>query len=172
MESLREASRDLHHACEAHPLGQRMVKGEVTPQEWADWLAAFWVLHDVVDPILPRHMARGYLLQADLGWLRTEHGIVGPRELETPRGFAALLESDTDKLGAAYVLHGAHRKGGPVLRKTLSLIGLPSAHTHYDRPADADRTVNDLAAQPDLTAAARETFAALLRVMDEIEARP
>ena len=168
--TLREATRDLHHACEMHPLGQRMVRGEVMAQEWADWLAAFWALHDVVDPILPRHMARGYLLQADLGWLRTEHGVVGPREPRAAKGFAALLDSDTDKLGAAYVLHGAHRKGGPVLRKKLSLIGLPSAHTHYDRPADADKWVNELAAQRDLTPAARDTFAALLAVMDEVQA--
>lgn len=169
--TLRDATRDLHYACEAHPLGQRMVQGEVTAQEWADWLMAFFALHLVVDPILPRHMARGYLLQADLGWLRTEHGIVGPREPVAAKGFAALLDSDTDKLGAAYVLHGAHRKGGPVLRKRLSMLGLPSAHTHYHRPADADRLVKDLAQQAELVPAARGTFGALLQAMDEIGER-
>ena len=39
--SLYEATKDLHHACEAHALGGRMSKGNVTPQEWADWLWAF-----------------------------------------------------------------------------------------------------------------------------------
>ena len=39
--TLYDATRDLHHACEQHPLGQAMVNGAVTPQHWADWLLGF-----------------------------------------------------------------------------------------------------------------------------------
>ena len=165
--TLRELTRPMHHACEQHPLGQRMVKGEISPQEWADWLMAFAVLHRRVDPALPIHMARTHLFTADFEWLRTQHDVT-PREPRAAADWAGLLDSDTDKLGAAYVLHGAHRKGGPVLRKVLAPLGLPSAHTHYDRPADADRWVNETATQVDLVEAAQATFGALLRTMDEI----
>lgn len=165
--TLRDATRHLHHACEAHPLGQRMVRGEVSAQQWADWLGCFEVMHRSVDGVLPLHFQRGHLLAADFQWLQDQFGAV-PRVIGAAQAWADRLETDTDRLGAAYVLHGAHRKGGPVLRKVLSLVGLPSAHTHYDRPADADRLIHDLAGRIELAEAACGTFGALLRCMDDI----
>lgn len=167
--TLREATRDLHHACEQHPLGQRMARGEVTAQEWADWLAGFAVLHAAADRVMPIHMQRGYLFNADFEWLRMQHG-VEPREPQAAVAWASMLDTETDKLGAAYVLHGAHRRGGPIIRKVVSRHGLPSAHTHYDRAVDAERLVKALSARTDLAAAARRTFAVLLASMDEVSA--
>lgn len=165
--TLREATRDLHHACERHPLGQRMVNGEVTPQEWADWLSAFNTIHATVDRILPLHMHRQYLFNADFEWLRLHHNTV-PANSKVAADFAELLVSDTDKLGAAYVLHGAHRRGGRKLAETVTALGLPCAHTHYDRPKAAESLIKSWAEQTDLVSAAVETFDAMLRIMDEI----
>jgi len=60
--SLYDATKDLHHACEAHALGGRMSKGNVTPQEWADWLAAAW--------------ATGEDLWGQIASIRTKSGLI------------------------------------------------------------------------------------------------
>jgi hypothetical protein len=65
MGALYEATRDMHHACERHPVGQRMALAAITPQEWADWLAAFRAVHVVIDPQHPPRMGRVAALEAD-----------------------------------------------------------------------------------------------------------
>jgi hypothetical protein len=162
--SLYEATKDLHHACEAHPVGGRMSKGNVTTQEWADWLWAFRCLHSVVDAALPAHMARDGLLAADLSVLPTAR----------PSKAALLLAASLvgrDVTGAAYVLHGAHRSGGRVMAPILTKRGLPCAHIAYRDPEatqDWVRRARDAAESIEL---ARATFECLLSVMDEIHAR-
>ena len=106
--TLFDATRDLHHACEQHPLGQAMVNGAVTPQHWADWLWAMRALHSVVDAALPVHMARDAVLGADLSVLPKA------RSIRAALRYAQDLIGQ-DCTGAAYVLHGAHQSGGRVL---------------------------------------------------------
>jgi hypothetical protein len=165
--SLYAATRDLHHACEAHEVGQRMSAGTVTPQEWADWLAAFRAIHRVIDPHLPLHLTRVALLDADLAMMQAEHGVVG-REPKAARLFAEGLAGDTDRLGAAYVLHGAHRRGGAVLAKTMASLRYATAHVFYPLPSEAEALVKQLREQTELAEPATATFRALLAVMDEI----
>ena len=159
--TLYEATKDLHHACEEHPIGKRMVSGAVTPQEWADWLWAFQTLHSVVDLMLPLHMERSALLMADLSVL--------PR----PRPSGAALRYATtlvhgNNTGAAYVLHGAHRSGGRVLAPKMSKRGLPSAHTSYRYPEEVQAWLAGTRGAVEYADQARETFMCLLKVMDEI----
>jgi len=161
--TLYEATKDLHHACEQHDVGKRMVTGAVTPQEWANWLWSFRVLHEVVDFTLPDHMARNALLSADLSVL--------PRATpsRTALHFAASLVG-ADTTGAAYVLHGAHRSGGRVLAPKMVKRGLPTAHTSYLYADDVQAWLGATRSAVEHTQQARDTFLCLLGVMDEIGA--
>lgn len=163
--SLHEATRDMHHACEAHPVGGRLVSGAVTRQEWADWLDAFSVLHHVVDAALPQHMDRAAPLASDLAMLPR------PRLSRAALSFAAALGTAQDTSGAAYVLHGAHRSGGRVISPKMAKLGLPTQHVVYADPDAVQVIVRGWRAREDLTRQARATFGCLLAVMDEIEAR-
>ena len=162
--SLREDTRDLHHACEAHPVGQRMVAGNVARQEWADWLWAFRALHQMIDPQLPGPMSRDAALSSDLAVLPQA------RPSAAALRFALALHG-RHVTGAAYVLHGAHRSGGRVLAPLLAKRGLPSQHIVYLDPDAAQRWLKWARMQTHCADQARETFACLLAVMDEIEAR-
>lgn len=166
--SLYSATRDLHHACEQHPLGQRMAAGNITGAEWAGWLTAFRTLHQVVDPALPAHMHRDTLLAADLSVLPP----VPPSRAAL--SFARDLcdaDNSADTTGAAYVLHGAHRSGGRLLAPTLVKRGLPCAHITYRDPDAVQAWVKTIRARDDLADQARATFTCLLAVMDEIVVR-
>tara|TARA_R110000850_G_scaffold233967_2_gene358847 strand:+ start:4489 stop:5001 length:513 start_codon:yes stop_codon:yes gene_type:complete len=159
--SLYDATKDLHHVCETHALGGRMSKGNVTPQEWADWLWAFRCLHSVVDQSLPAHMSRDGLLAADLSVLPNA------RPSATALKFAASLVG-RDVTGAAYVLHGAHRSGGRVMAPVLAKRGLPCGHTAYRNSAEAKDWIVNASSNLHCVPIARETFGCLLAVMDEI----
>jgi threonine dehydrogenase-like Zn-dependent dehydrogenase len=165
MTTLYEATRDLHHACEAHAVGQRMTAGTVTRQEWADWLAAFRAVHVVIDPHHPAHMARVALLDADMALLPA------PRVGNAADILAATLTTPTSIAAAAYVLHRAHRRGGRVLASKMGKAGLPTAHVVYPMPAEVEALVKSLRDRADLADGARAVFAGLLVVMDEIEGR-
>lgn len=158
---LWEATSVMHHACEAHPVGGRMAKGIVTPQEWADWLWAFRCLHRVIDPALPSHMSRELLLSADLSVLPE------PQESAAAMAFAETLKGQ-DTTGAAYVLHGAHRSGGRVLAPTLVKRGLPCGHISYRHPDEVQDFVRQCRDRADAAPQAVQTFECLLAVMDEI----
>jgi len=169
--TLYEATRDLHHACEAHPVGQRMnPPGQgraptITRQEWADWLAAFRALHAVVDAGLPAHMSRDAALAADLAMLPRPH------VSRAAQRFAADLADAEETGGAAYVLHGAHRSGGRMLAPKMAKLGLPTHHVIYADPDAAQDIVRGWRGRTEWAEQARATFDCLLAVMDEIEAR-
>lgn len=162
--TLFDATRDQHHACEQHPLGQAMVSGAVTPQQWADWLWAMRCLHSVVDAELPAHMARDALFGADL--------LVLPKACASRAALRYARELiGQDCTGTAYVLHGAHHSGGRVLAPKMAKRGLPSLHTIYLDAAAAKAWIVTARSTLEATQQARATFQCLLAVMDEIEAR-
>lgn len=165
MGKLYTATRDLHHACEVHPVGCRMADGTVTPQEWADWLAAFRAIHVRIDPYNPRHLARVALLDADLELLPRPRK--GPAVARLVKG----LTTPTAVNAASYVLHGAHRRGGRVLCATMGRVGLPTAHVFYPDAPAAEAFVRDMRDAPGIAPDARAVFEALLATMDEIEDR-
>ena len=164
--SLSELTRELHHACEAHPIGQAMVSGSIQPGQWADWLWAMRAIHMVVDSQLPGHMDRVAPLSADLALL--------PRANPSRAAlrFAADLAGPfSGVVGAAYVLHGAHRSGGRVLAPKMAKLGLPTNHTSYIEPHAVRRWLDQARARADMADQARATFECLLAVLGEIEAR-
>ena len=163
--TLYNQTRDLHHACEQHALGQAMVSGAITPEAWASWLWAMRVLHAVIDADLPAHMSRDALFAADLSVLPR------PRRSLAALDFAAYLGRATSTTGAAYVLHGAHHSGGRVLAPRMAKRGLPTAHTSYAAPDQAKAWLGEVREQIQHTDQARQTFACLLDVMGEIEAK-
>lgn len=162
--SLYDATKDLHHACEQHPVGARMASGEARAQEWADWLWAFRCLHSVIDASLPDHMARDTVLSADLSVL--------PRANPSPAAlaFAASL-TGADVSGAAYVLHGAHRSGGRVMAPKMAKRSLPTLHTVYRDPEAVKAWIDGVRNRGDMVEQARGTFGCLLAVMDEVGRR-
>lgn len=159
--TLFDATRDQHHACERHPVGKRMFKGEVTREEWAAWLSAFLVLHKAIDPSLPDHMHRDVMLRADLSVLP-----LSPLSAAATRFAHSLRGIDTT--GAAYVLHGAHRSGGRVLAPKLVKRGLPCGHVCYRDPDAVQAWIEAARTRDEATDQARATFDCLLAVMDEI----
>jgi hypothetical protein len=165
--SLYTATRELHHACEAHPVGQRMSAGTITAQEWVNWLAGFRAIHQAIDPHLPLHLARVALLDADMEAMWAVHGVDAREPLAAAR-FARSLDSESARLGAGYVLHGAHRRGGAVLTKTMASLRYATGHVVYPLPAEAEAFVKQLRDRPELATTATETFRVLLACMDEI----
>jgi hypothetical protein len=173
--SLYLATRELHHACEQHPLGQRMSAGTISAQEWADWLMAFRAIHGAIDPHLPALLARVALLDADLAAMRAMFGVAARLPAPAERFAQGISDAAGEGeftppavLGAAYVLHGAHRRGGQVLARLMGGIGYASAHVIYPMPAAAEAFVKGLRDAEHLASHARATFAALLAVMDDI----
>lgn len=160
--TLYAATKDMHHACEQHPLGQTMVNGSITREAWASWLWAMRVLHVVIDADLPPHMSRDALFAADLSVLPK------PARSIAALDFAARLGRAASTTGAAYVLHGAHHSGGRVLAPKMAKRGLPTAHTSYHSPELAREWLREVREQLQHTEQARQTFACLLDVMSDI----
>ena len=161
--TLHALTRDLHHACEQHPLGQAMVNGSITREAWASWFWAMRVLHAVIDADLPAHMSRDALFAADLSVLPK------PARSMAALDFAAALGRAKDRTGAAYVLHGAHCSGGRVLAPKMAKRGLPTAHTSYAAPELIREWLGEVREQTRHETQARQTFACLLDVMGEIQ---
>jgi hypothetical protein len=164
--ALWSGTRELHHACERHPVGQRMLAGQVTPQEWADWLAAYYVVHLVIDRTLPLHFHRQPYLLADFAALPTPHLPIAATT------YAAGLYTDTRGiLGACYVLHAAHRRGGRAKAEIMRASGLSTQHIIYEQEGEVEAFVRSMRDREDLVAPATAAFAAMLATMDEINNR-
>ncbi|MBK5946480.1 hypothetical protein CCR83_08560 [Rhodobacter veldkampii DSM 11550] len=166
---LWQATRDLHHQAEDHPLARAMIAGTITTQAWADWLQAHLTIQLALDPHLPLAVQRADALALDLLALL-------PVEAQPSRVAAEFAASLTDTVaifGAAYLTIGAHRRGGRVIEKALREAGrdLPSRHTSFDDGPAAEAFVKQLREIPDLAPGARRAFVALSAVMDEIVAR-
>ena len=163
---LWELTRDLHHACEAHPIGASMSNATVSEQVWCDWLGALHIIHRAIDPWLPPYVQVSGELTLDLMDLLP----LVPAELESPRKFISTLTSPERVCGAAYVLIGAHRRGGRVIEKNMTEAGrsLPSRHIRFFMPDESEAFVKFLRHKGQLAEAARNTFQCLLDTMDEI----
>jgi hypothetical protein len=142
-----------------------MLAGQVTAQEWADWLAAYYVIHLVIDPTLPSHFTREPYLREDFLSLPAPH-----LPLAAAR-YAASLAAPQDIMGACYVLHAAHRRGGRAKAEIMRGAGLSTQHIVYTNEQDVETFVRGMRDREDLIEPAKAAFAAMLATMDEIEAR-
>jgi len=158
---LWEATRDLHHACEAHPVGKAMASGQPPLHWYAGWLQALRAIHLVVDPTLDPCLHRVDRLSDDIDALGIAAG--------TPDAATAYASSLTDEkrlAGAAYVLTGAHLMGGEIMRRRLE--GFPTAHLTWDDRKSALVELNRFREREDIAGEAVACFRALLSIMDEI----
>jgi hypothetical protein len=164
MKPLWEATRDLHHACEEHEVGAAMASGK-PPMDWyAQWVLALLQIHSRLDPHLPETVHRADRLLSDL--LETDTDI---DPLESAAAYAATLDDEKRIAGAAYVLTGAHLMGGEVMRRRLD--GYPTSHLEWDDRKVALGLLQQYRQREDITQEARDCFAALLAVMNEIKNR-
>ena len=169
MGPLWEATRDLHHKAEAHPLAKRMVDGTVTSQEWADWLSAHWVIHQAIDPHLPANVRRTEALAKDLLDLLPTTPTVSP----VATNFVKTLVDPVSIFGTAYLLVGAHRRGGQVIERAMREKGvtLPANHIVFEDAKGAEVFVRQLREKIDIAYGARQAFKTLYDVMEEIDQR-
>jgi len=158
------ATRDLHHACEAHPVGAAMASGKPPAVWYADWLQALHQLHVVVDSVLPLELGRIDRLDADL----VASGAVATRSIAADK-YTYTLNNELSLEGAAYVLTGAHLMGGELMRRRLE--GYPTSHLEWDDRKVGLAWLKPVRERADLAQAARDCFAALLSIMDEIQER-
>lgn len=165
---LYEATRDLHHSAEQHPFGARMAVGEIEMQEWADWLQAMVRLHLALDPYLPPCLQRGGALMLDVACLLPVEGRPSP----VADAFAATLPGNPMRTaGAAYILCGAHLRGGAVIRRRLQPQGLPCTHLRYEHAREANNWLSALRGADATAPGARSAFQAIIGIMDEIQGR-
>ena len=164
MSVLWNATRDLHHACEQHPVGGAMALGAPLPVWYADWLMALKQLHEVVDAVLPAELGRVERLNADL----QAGGLVAHRS-DAAAVYATTLTTEQALAGAAYVLTGAHLMGGEIMRKRLA--NFATTHLEWEDRKAGIAWLKPIRERADIAQDARNCFAALLAIMDEIQAR-
>ena len=161
--ALREDTRDLHHACEAHPVGASMSDGDVDPQTWTDWLGCLATVHAFLDWYVEMELRRIDRLNVDLTAMAARG--YQPRANGAALRYAALgLHVEA----ATYVFTGAHLMGGAVMEKRLG-ERLPCEHLRWsNRRASLDlwRPYREATG---ISAPARDAFAAILAMMDEIK---
>ncbi|MBX9697881.1 MAG: hypothetical protein K2X74_00535 [Acetobacteraceae bacterium] len=164
--SLRDATRELHHAAERHPVGAAMAAGTISVRWWLDWCGALRTIHAELDPRLPAVLGRERELDADVAALLP----MQPMPSYAAAQFAGGLTAPLAVVGAAYVFTGAHLMGGAVTERAVG-ARLPCAHLRWaDRRAalDAWRPWRDAIEAEE---AARAAFAAVLAIMDGIRGR-
>lgn len=164
MNILWHNTRDLHHACEAHPVGAAMASG-MPPVSWyAGWLQALLQIHTVVDKNLPAELSRASNLKQDILELGFKTQPILAADL-----YAKTLVSTQDIAGAGYVLTGAHLMGGEIMRRRLQ--NFPTNHLEWTDRKAALQGLQQLRSTPDITEQARACFGALLSCMNEIQQR-
>ena len=161
--SLREMTKDLHHTCERHPVGQLMSCGECSEQQYADWLYIQRRIHDTIDPWLPPELRRAEALQEDLDQLT-----VAPRDNRMIEAYAQTLTDKDACMAAAYVIVGAHLMGGTLIAKQID-GRLPHGHVPEDEERKAMlRAWEPLRDRVELGSEATRCFGALLSAMEEV----
>ena len=156
-------TRDLHHACEQHVVGASMSNGSIGEQWWADWCGALYQIHQVIDPELPEKLHRVNHLKIDV-----ESCKMDPRENKEVNELVEELKKRPKLREAAhYVVTGAHLMGGQVMRMTIG-PRLPNAHLHFKNRKEIMQTWTPYRDRLDLADDAKEIFARLLLIMDEM----
>jgi hypothetical protein len=164
MTPLWDATRDMHHACEVHPVGAAMASG-TPPMNWyALWVRALLQIHTRLDVHLPPEVHRTERLVSDL--LETK---VDTAPLAAATAYVYTLGDEKRVAGAAYVLTGAHLMGGEIMRRRLA--GFPTSHLEWSDRKAALAVLQQYRHREDISQEARDCFMALLAVMDEIQER-
>ena len=161
---LWEATRDLHHACEEHPVGAAMASGKPPLHWYADWLSALYTIHYEIDKHVDPILARTERLNKDI-----EDTGIKINLIREAHNYANSLVSEKDLAGAAYVLTGAHLMGGEIMRRRL--VGYPTSHLEWDDRKAAIAELMKFREREDIVEESRNCFNALLKIMDEIKGK-
>ena len=159
--SLREATKDYHHAAERHPVGAAMADGTISEQWWADWLGALFIVHSAIDPGLPEPLRRTPEIAADIAALGVQ-----PRLNHSAARYAQGM-TEVDREAATYVFTGAHLMGGAI---TARQVGerLPTHHLQWEDRQAVVKLWKPLRDRDDLADAACRAFAAVLEICEEV----
>lgn len=160
--NLREATQDLHHAAERHPLGAAMADGSISEQWWADWLGALFIIHSTIDPELPTSLRRTVEIARDIA----ELGI----QPNPSRCAMEYVQSLSSTEATAYVFTGAHLMGGAI---TAGQVGdrLPTHHLQWNDRRESVREWKPWRERDDLAEDARLAFSAVIGICEEITSR-
>jgi len=166
---LRLATKELHHAAEAHPIGASMADGTMRPEWWAEWLQALFVIHCALDVHLPPDLGRSDALAADITAMATQYDCHGA-DSDAAAGFARQLHYGYGIHGAAYVFTGAHLMGGAITERAIGQR-LPCAHLRWLDRAAAIAAWQTYRSDTSREKEARAAFRCVLDILDEILSR-
>ena len=161
MKPLWEATRDLHHACEEHPVGAAMATGKPPMIWYAAWIMALLQIHSQIDPHAASCFHRTERLAKDCELKGNVDEIGAANE------YVRILDNSNAISGALYVLTGAHLMGGEIMRRRLE--GYPTSHLEWDDRKKSLAELQLYRTRGELEEDARRCFEALLSVMDEIQ---
>jgi hypothetical protein len=163
MKPLWEYTRDLHHACEAHPVGAAMATGKPPMIWYAAWVKALLQIHSHIDPHAAPSIHRTERLIKD-------NELVGDvAEIDAANDYIRTLDNSNAISGALYVLTGAHLMGGEIMRRRLE--DYPTSHLEWDDRKASLAELQLYRTRGELGEDARRCFAALIAVMDEIQTK-
>lgn len=164
MGPVHAATLTLHHHIEHMAVGQAMKSGR-PPMHWfAGWLSMKGELHRVLDDgYLPRCCRKAEAYREDLASL--------PFQVPVPEAmlkFAATLDTEVRRAGAAYVLIGGNLMGGEVIRRALG-PEYPQKSFLWDDRETAMHFLRQLRQRADAIEPAIECFEALIASCEEIK---
>lgn len=162
--SLKEATKDLHHAAENHPIGAAMADGTIPQEWWADWLLALHTVHSALDPHLPETLRRTEELEADL----YESPVVA-YPTSAALEYAKTLDNELNRVGATYVFTGAHLMGGAITAKAVG-TRVPTNHLYWENRSDAVKEWSPLRDHSEIKEQAVSGFKAVMKILEEIYA--
>jgi len=154
-------TRELHQACEDHPVGQAMAAGNPSPHTYSHWLSALYTIHCRIDAYAPDCAGRAQQLLQDLShYDRVE-------SVKAAEDFVGKLTDVNDIDGAIYVLLGAHLMGGEILKRRLS--DYPTEHLEWADRKECLEVLNSLRNREEILPGALKCFQAILDIMTEIQ---
>ena len=162
--SLKEATKDLHHAAEQHPIGASMADGSIPQEWWADWLLALFTVHLVLDPHLASCLHRTEALFKDL-----EESPVVPKLTWAAVEYAQSLDDPLNRVGATYVFTGAHLMGGAITAKAVG-DRVPTHHLQWEDRSEAVKEWSPLRDHSAIEPQAIAGFKAVMKILEEIYA--
>lgn len=168
---LYEKTSRTHHDATNHPFGKKLIEGDVTVQEWADWMMLQYQVYDLIDPILPDVLKRRELLCLDLLAMMP---VIGHRSLVFDE---FVRDTDITKdfyvlAGLMYLMIGINLRGSQIVSKKVKTIpGVSCLATTYtaEESSKGNAWVKDnLRGINGLSDFTHKSFDMMLDVMEEI----
>lgn len=170
--NLYEATLKTHHQAQVHPFGKRMAGGNISQQEWCDWLGAMAQLYQKLDTYLPPFLKRSPDLFLDLAQLLP---LQAHRSKAVDDYIQSFSSPDDLKVigGLAYLMTGANLRGGQLIRKKLDPKGYPCNFMNFTtaNQEEAENWLRKMREFSEFGESTNQAFEMLAAVMDEIEAR-